>query len=565
MKKRTKRIVFYIITTTFIFTIIVLTIFTFFKSKTSSQNKPLLDSNNPNYYTSNLPFKMPEITLTKFQSHDFNIKDYGAVSDGITKNTTAFAKAISACNSSGGGGVIVPTGTWLTGPIELKSNVNLYLETGSLITFSENHADFPIIKEPTSTAYTVASPIYGFNLTNIAITGNGVFNGSGDTCRPVKKSKTTESQWKALLTSGGLVSSDGSTWWPSKQALNGEEYLRQHSKDLTIANYENLKDYMRPYMLNLVNCKTILIDGPTFENSPNLTLYISKAQDLVIKDTKVFNEWNAQNGDGVDISACKNVVMYNCTINAGDDAIALKSSKSSNSSEDVAMENIVIANCIVNHGHGGFVIGSNTDGGIKNVFVHNCTYIGTDAGVKFKSNAGSGGLVENVYIDEINMKDIQTNAIAFDSAYSDSGSIQPTDSKTNTSKLPQFQDIHISNVNCKNSQTAISIKGLSAMPVKNIELNNIVIYSNSGFSAINTTGIKMNNIKILSKRGSTFSLENSDNYELNNLLCAENTNIFLQLEGSKTKNIKLTNTNTTNAKQAIKFGHDVKNDAIVSK
>ena len=177
-------------------------------------------------YLSGLPFEMPEMKVPQFPEKTYNILDFGAVSDGHTLNTNAFEKAIQKCTENGGGKIIVPSGFWYTGPIQLKSNVNLHLEKGALILFSKNHADYPIIKLP-HRGVNVASPIYGYDLENIAITGEGIFDGSGETWRPVKKSKMTKSQWNDLIKSGGVVDEKNSIWWPSNEAMEGEQYINE--------------------------------------------------------------------------------------------------------------------------------------------------------------------------------------------------------------------------------------------------------------------------------------------------------------------------------------------------
>lgn len=160
-------------------------------------------------YTSNLPFKMPELQLTSFPNKNFSILNYGGVGDGITENTDALTKAITDCSASGGGSVIVPSGVWLTGPITLRSNINLHLEKGALILFSPNRDEY---KKGANNS----SLITGSGLHNVAVTGDGLINGSGEAWRPVKKDKMTATQWKNLLSSGGVVSDDGTIWAPKK-------------------------------------------------------------------------------------------------------------------------------------------------------------------------------------------------------------------------------------------------------------------------------------------------------------------------------------------------------------
>lgn len=468
------------------------------------------DDKELNSYTSNLPFQMDKIEVSKFPDKNFNINSYGAKSGDTAKNTTAVKKAIDACSSAGGGKVVVPKGNWITGPIELKSNVNLYLEKGASITFSKNHDDYPVVKANGSSSYSVKCPISGYKLKNVAITGEGTIDGAGDTWRPVKKEKVNSSMWQNLKNSGGVVNSSDSIWWPSKQAMDGDNFMKNHSeKSLTESDVQKYKDYFRPYLLNLKDCKSVLIDGPIFENSPKFGMYINNTNDLVIRNSKVFNEYYAQNGDGIDISSCKNVVMYNDTISAGDDDICMKSSGSSKkNSETPGLENVVIENCTVNKGHGGFVVGSNTDGGMKNIYVHNCNFNGTDAGLRFKSNTTIGGLVQDIYVDGIKMNNIATDAITFDPNYYDNST---SNSKKQGNKIPEFKDIHISNITCNGANKAAEITGLPNSPIENLNLKNVNIKSKYGFLANYASGLSLDKVDINSTELPAFSIENSSN------------------------------------------------------
>ena len=459
-------------------------------------------------YIQEAPFKST-IHEPVFPNKIFSIKDYGGSSDGVTLNTTAIAKAIDACANAGGGHVIIPSGLWLTGPIQLKSNVDLHLERGALVQFTPDHSQFPIIKaSATSNSFVVASPVYGYSLKNIAITGEGILDGAGETWRPVKKIKTTAAQWKDF-TASGVVSKDGSVWWPNEEAMQGEAYLNNLKKSKSkpdSADYLPARDYMRPYMVYLVNCENILVQGVTIRNSPRFVFYPNYCNNLIMRHVNIFNEWWAQNGDGIDISASKNVLIYKCNVSAGDDGICMKSSGKIKSADDALLENIIIAGCNVYHAHGGFVIGSNTDGGMRNVYVTNCNFIGTDIGLRIKSNAGRGGLVHDIFINNIHMSDIVNEAISFDTYYQD----VPAGKERTTivavkDKTPVFRDFHISNIVCHGANTAISITGLPEMPVQKIYFENIMISAKNQYKSVDAKDISMKNVKVLSS-GKIFEL-----------------------------------------------------------
>lgn len=497
------------------------------------------------WYISQAPFKMPEINIPRFAEKTFSIKDFGGIGDGQFLNTEVFEKTINACEAAGGGIVIVPAGLWLTGPIQLKSNINLHVERGALIQFTKDHTKYPIIKASSkSNSFVTASPIYGYDLENIAITGEGLIDGAGETWRPVKKEKTTASQWKAFTSSGGEVSNNGTVWWPTKEAMEGEQYLKSLKKKnekLTAEDYLPARDYLRPYMLYLVNCKNILIENVTIRNSPKFVFYPNSCTNLTMDHVNIFNEWWAQNGDGIDISRCKNVMIYDCTVSAGDDGICMKSSGTNNDTESPALENIIIAKCVVYHAHGGFVIGSNTDGGMQNIFVTDCDFIGTDVGVRMKSNLGRGGLVKNIYVKNIFMKDIVHEAISFNTYYEDmpAGKIKSKEQISIRDKTPQFTDFYFDSIYCNGAKTAVSITGLPEMPVSKIYFKNIVISSDKGFEATDAADIYMDKVKIISQKDPVYLLNNVKNITIKNAYRPANSKTFYKAN-AETSGVNIT-------------------------
>ncbi len=461
--------------------------------------KSLAQTNTVKYYTVHAPFKMPDVADPVIPAATFSITSYGAVANGKTLNTIAIAKTIEACAKAGGGHVVIPAGKWLTGPIELKSNIDLHIEKGAMIIFTPDHTQFPIISV-SKNKYDVTSPVWGDKLENISITGSGEFEGNGQTWRPLKKMKVTPEEWKRVVASGGVLSSDGKIWWPSAEAMNGEAYLKtlKDKENVTATDYLPARDFLRPKMVVISNSKNVLIDGPTFRNSPNFVINPKNITNLIIRNTNVHNDYWAQNGDGIDISACKNVVVYHTTVNAGDDGICMKSSGNADTTKP-ALENILIAECTVLQGHGGFVIGSNTDGGMRNIFVSNCKFIGTDIGIRVKSNRGRGGLVHDIYINNIEMANIINEAILFDTYYEDVTAGKENPGKrvaTKDDKLPEFTRFYISNVSCKGAKTAFFFRGLPEMPVHDLYFNNIAIYATAGVIAESIKAINFTNVKI---------------------------------------------------------------------
>jgi len=505
-------------------------------------------------YTSNLPFPMPQIQLPQIPANQVSIVDFGAVADGHTMNTTAINNAIQACAKKGGGTVVIPSGMWLTGPIGLESNIELRAESGALVFFSPNFEEYPM---PAKGAR-VTSPIHGQGLTNIAITGKGTFNGNGQYWRPIKKEKLTARQWKELVEWGGVVTPDGKMWWPSKQAMNGEEYLknlRKTSKKPTPEEVAGAREFLRPTMVDLVGCNKVLIDGPTFTNTPGWALHPSDCENVVIRNTSVINNWWGQNTDAADIGACRNVLFYNNVLDAGDDGICMKSSVVKG--REFALENIVIADCIVYHGHGGFVIGSNTDGGMRNISVKNCTFIGTDIGLRFKSARDRGGKVENIFVDGIRMKDIATSAILFDMYYEGNADFDPA-----KAKVPYFRNFDIRNIVCDGAKDALFVRGLAEASIQGVSLTNISITSDEAMKMEEADGFTLKNVWLNFKKGPVLSVNNARNVQLEQLTTASPATLFVRASGVKTENIRAQRSDAAKAKKDVELGQEVRQGAV---
>jgi polygalacturonase len=514
----------------------------------------------------------PEILLPSIPERKFNIVDYGAVGGGKTMNTVAIAEAISACANAGGGKVVIPAGIWLTGPIQLRSSLNLHVEKGALVIFSPNFKDYPLIDTWFEGRPEVRcmSPIFGENLENLAITGEGIFDGSGDAWRPVKKIKMTESQWKSLLSSGGVVDQKGSTWWPSEAAMNGATYLesiRKNNQQPRLEDYEKARDYLRPVMVQVSRCKKVLIDGPTFQNSAAWNLHPLMSENLTIRNVTVKNPWYSQNGDGLDIESCRNVAVYDCKFDVGDDAICLKSGRdAAGRKRGMPAENVQIYDCVVYHGHGGFVIGSEMSGGVRNVEIRDCIFIGTDTGLRFKSARGRGGVVENIYMRRIFMKDIAAAAITFNLFYTgqapivdpgQSGAPISDQAMPVSEETPQLKNIFISEVICRGAGQAIDVQGLPEMPLQNIQLKNVSISARRGLSCANADQVKLIQAEILPQNGSVMAFHNSKNVTIEKAAYPAGAEVFLALSGGKTANINISKTNLSNAKKEINLAPEV--------
>jgi polygalacturonase len=444
---------------------------------------------------------MPDIEVPSFPDRKLNVKEFGAKGNGVHKDSDAINKAIEECSIIGGGMVIVPRGIYLSGPIYMKSNVNLHIERGAIITFSKDYEDYPLILSNYEGYETIrcTSPIMGWNLENIAITGEGIFDGAGEAWRPVKRFKTTEKQWQDFLKTGGVLEiAKEEIWWPSQKAYEGKEYdIKMGGKCKDIKEAEQYREFFRPVLLSLVNCKKVLLQGPTFQNSPAWCLHPRLCENMTIKNIKVRNTWFSQNGDGIDIESCKYVHLTDSTFDVGDDAICIKSGKNDEGRKlGKPSEYILIEDCTVYHGHGGVVIGSEMSGGVNNIEVARCSFLGTDTGLRFKSCRGRGGVVKNIFIRDIDMKDISNEAITFSTSYNiHTKSLQ----ESTPEDIPEFRDFFIENVKCIGAKIGIHLSGLPEMPIKNIHLNNIFMKVDKSIEEEHTLNVCKNNVEIIEK------------------------------------------------------------------
>ncbi|MBV4357297.1 glycoside hydrolase family 28 protein [Pinibacter aurantiacus] len=505
---------------------------------------------------------LPPINKPVFKNDTISIFATGAKPDGITLNTVSINRAIEKISEQGGGVVLIPNGVWLTGPIQLKNNVNLHLERAALLQFTSDKTLYPLVKANFEGKETVRNlaPITGTDLINVAITGDGVIDGNGEAWRSVKKDKMTEPEWQKLIASGGIIGADGKTWYPSSGYLLGEKQKDEPKKDST--DFTAIKDFLRPNLLVLTNCKNVLLQNATFQNSPAWGLHIILSENVTMENLNVRNLPSAQNGDGIDIESSAYVAVQNCTIDCGDDGICLKSGKDEEGRKrGKPSQFIIIRNNIVYHAHGGFVIGSEMSGGAHDIFVEDCIFIGTDIGLRFKTARGRGGIVENVYIRNINMHGIVNDAILFDMYYfSKAKSLAETNGKVDIPATdegtPQFRNFSVSNIICEGANRAILIRGLPEMSIENITLDNITIKSKKGADIIEARNIKMHDIVLsCDHNGPLFNIENSKDLVFDSIKAIITPEIFFSINGDRTGDIKVEQTNLKPIKKNVLFNY----------
>jgi len=522
-------------------------------------------------------YELPKVMDVAIRKDTFNITAYGAVSDAVTLNTAAISKAIDACVQAGGGTVLVPKGLWLTGPITLKSNVNLHVSLGAVLQFTNNTAEYPLIKTNWEgvDAIRCQSPISAIDAENIAITGKGIIDGAGGAWRPVKKSKVTPPEWQDLTESGGFLNEKKDTWYPSERALKGSAAKRPGvvAEGYDLQKAEAIKEFLRPNMVVLTRCKRVLLEDVTFQNSPAWCIHPLLTNHLVMRGLTVRNPWNAQNGDGVDLESCRYVRIENTMFDVGDDGICIKSGRDEEGRKrGVPTEDVIVKNCTVFHAHGGFVIGSEMSGGARNLFISDCNFLGTDIGLRFKTARGRGGVVEKIYISNINMSNIGGAAILFDMYYMakdplamfGGGEAPAVVKEPVTEATPQFRDFHVYNVSCRGAETAVFVRGLPEMNIKDITLENISIQSKKGVVCQEGDNITLRNATIICDEAVVANVHESKNVTFDKLTF-KTSDVLVKITGAGSKNIRLLRTDGKNAAREAEFGDKVSKNVFSKK
>ena len=454
-----------------------------------------------------LPFAMEKVALPDIPKRSVCLTDFGGVGDGAFMNTEAFARAIDALVQKGGGRLVVPAGIWRTGPIALQSRTELHLEADAMVVFDTDQDLYPIIDTNFEglDVRRCTSPIHAEGAHDIAITGRGIIDGSGDAWREVKKVKVGDTQWEELVAGGGVLSDDGKVWFPDE----GYKKARLSAGTLNLPDpsldENEIKTFLRPVLVSLRECERILLQGVTFQNSPCWNLHPLWCRDLVVEDVTVRNPHYSANGDGIDIDGCEGVILVGSSFDVGDDAICIKSGKDEDGRRHArTCRKLIISDCTVYHGHGGFVVGSEMSGGVEDILVRDCRFIGTETGLRFKSTRGRGGVVKDIWCDHIYMKDIVTYAVIFNLYYAGvaatelaDGQVEPIVEVDETT--PEFRDMHFSDILCSGARQAIYINGLPEMPVRGISFQSSRFFADEDVTLQNAGDVTFSNVIVNGK------------------------------------------------------------------
>lgn len=368
---------------------------------------------------------------------------------GITLCTQAIRTAIAACAAEGGGRVVIPAGAWLTGAIHLTDRIELHLEEGAVLSFSQNPDDYlPAVftQRGGIRCHNYSPLIYAQGCADVAITGFGVLDGRGE------------------------------TWWPWKNAQPGMRALfEMGAAGVPVERrvFGTRQAGVRPAFIQPIQCRNVLIEGVTIRNSPSWTLHPVWCEDLLIRGVSIHNPPEAHNTDGIDLDGCRNAVIEHCHVDTGDDGICLKAGRDEDGrAVGIPCENLLVRHCCVKRGHGGFVIGSEVSGGIRNVWAHDCDFAGADAGIRIKSRPGRGGYVRQIRCERITMRNIRKEAVIITLAYEG----EPQEPRLATiDHVPEVCDILLREIQCDSAAKAIRLDGLPGHPLRRISLHGIDI------------------------------------------------------------------------------------------
>jgi len=388
-----------------------------------------------------------------FPDNKVSIVDFGAVPDSTTDCTEAIKMAIDSCYALGGGTVVVPEGTFLTGAVHLKSNINLHVSQGARLLFSQDYSKYlPVVKTrwEGNDCYNYSPLIYALDAENIGLTGGGVIDGNA--------SNEVWWPWKGREKYG----------WAEGQPnqFAARDVLLKMSDDHVPVEERVFGEghYLRPSFVEFYGCKNIIIDSVTVVRSPMWELHPTFSENITVSNIKIIS--HGPNNDGFDPESCKNILVENCFFDTGDDCIAIKSGREEDGRRDsIPSENIIIRNCTMKDGHGGVVIGSEISGGCRNVFVENCTMDSPhlDRAIRIKSNSLRGGLIENIFVRNVTVGEVKQAVLLVNFYYEqgDSGEFAPI-----------VRNVCLDNVTSSKSKFAVYLKGYDRSPISNITVKN---------------------------------------------------------------------------------------------
>ncbi len=495
----------------------------------------------------------------------FDVRSYGAASDGKKKSTDAIRKAIAAASAVGGGTIYFGPGQYLTGPIHVRSNIALHIDAGAVVKFSTDFDDYlPMV--PTrweGTEVMTFSPfIYGDKVENVTIEGRGVLDGQGEA-------------WWALFRTLKAEHTKTGVW--NTESKWQREFIRVNPKLENPDDPERLKSaFLRPPFIQLRDCKNLTVEGITMRNSPFWNINPVYCDNVKVRGVTIEAPDNAPNTDGVNVESCRNVHVSDSHINVGDDCITIKSGRDAEARRiNRPAENYVITNCTMMRGHGGVVIGSEMSGGVRQIAISNCVFDGTDRGIRIKSTRGRGGTVENIRVSNIVMRNIRDEAITMNLFYTKAPP-EPVSERT-----PRFRNIHISGMS-GDAEQAGTLLGLPESRLENISIEDVNLVVKKGFVIRDAKDIQFRSVRVDTAGGPAFAAERVENLllfdvgsyvpragapvvELSNVkngflhgsFATPGTDVFVQIKGAASQGIVIEGNHFLGARTPVAVAKDV--------
>jgi polygalacturonase len=434
----------------------------------------------------------------------FNILDYGAKKDDSANTADAFRAAIAAAKKAGGGTVFVPAGHYVSGPIEMVSNLTLYFDAGAIVEFPATVLPFTPGRQQGIETLTPVPLIGGHDLENVAVVGRGLL-------------MSNNAEWMKLhgrqqAKGEDPGSANGPHWEQLLNDLNA-------GKTIPEAEYEDAAAELRPSFIRFMNCENILISGLRMIGSPMWTVHLLYSENATVENM-VIETYPGVHTDGIVVDSSRFVRIANDYIDTGDDGIVIKSGKDADGLRvNRPTEDVVITNCTVHHAHGAVSIGSETSGSIRNIAASNMTVKDTENGARIKSARGRGGVVENIRFDNWTMENVG-EAIVVTNYYLMEGETRHGDEPMSKT-TPVFRNIAISHVTIDGAKTLIDVAGLPEMPIRNLHISDVMGTGKSGMTATRTDDLELHNVQLNPASGPAFSVEHSSNLELDDVTTSQ--------------------------------------------
>jgi polygalacturonase len=427
----------------------------------------------------------------------FNVLDYGAHKDGSARSTEAFRAAIQAAKTAGGGTVFVPAGTYLMGPVEMVSNLTLYIDAGATLKFPAQRLPYTKGRQQGIECLTPVPLIGGHDLENVTIAGRGVL-------------MSDNADWMKMMPRREASGDDpGSANGPNWEKLLHDLEVKTPRPE---EEYERVAPELRPSFIRFMNSKNVLLEGLRIIGSPMWTIHLLYTDNAMVHDV-VIETYPGVHTDGIAIDSSRNVRISDSYIDTGDDGIVIKSGKDADGRRvNRPTENVSITNVTVAHAHGAVTIGSEIAGGVRNLVASNITCNETQIGVRIKSRRGRGGYVEDVRFDNWTMKNVGTG-IEVTSYYRMEGEKETAEEPVSV-RTPIFRNIAISHMTINGAKTPINVEGLPEMPILGLRLTDVIASGKVGMTAAYTDALELHNVQVNPEKGPAFHVHDSKELEL---------------------------------------------------